>query len=205
MMRRNMRCASVFTHNEHEEMMMFATSEQFTAANKANVETLLSLANTGFAGIERLAALNLNTARTALEDGVATAKTLLAVKDAQELLSLQSLAQPAVEKAVAYARSVYEIATQTQEEISKVVEAQIAELNKAVAAALDKAAKSAPAGSDVAVAAVKSAIAAANSAYDSVSKAAKQVAEMAEANLDAATSATVKAVSAPAKGGKKAA
>jgi phasin family protein len=185
--------------------MMFATPEQFAAANKANVETLLSLANTSFASVERLAALNLNTARTVLEDSVANAKTLMAVKDVQELLSLQSLAQPAVEKAVAYARSVYEIATQTQEEFSKVVEAQLAELNKAVAAALDKAAKSAPAGSDVAVAAVKSAIAAANSAYDSVSKAAKQVAEMAEANLEAATSATVKAVSAPAKGGKKAA
>jgi phasin family protein len=186
-------------------MMMFATTEQFATTGKANVEVLLSLANTAFASAERLAALNLNTARTALEDGVANAKTLLAVKDVQELVNLQSsLAQPAVEKAVAYARSVYEIATQTQEEFSKVMEAQLAELNKAVAAALDKAAKSAPAGSDVAVAAVKSAIAAANSAYDSVSKAAKQVAEIAEANLDAATSATVKAVS-PTKGGKKAA
>lgn len=185
---------------------MFATPDQLAAANKTSVEAVLSLANTAFAGAERLAALNLNTARTLLEDSVANAKTLLAVKDVQELLSLQSaLAQPAVEKAVAYARSVYEIASQSQEEVSKLVEAQVAELNKAVAAALDKAAKSAPAGSDVAVAAVKSAIAAANSAYDSVSKAAKQVAEMAEANLDAATSATVKAVSAPTKGGKKAA
>ena len=185
---------------------MFATPEQFATTSKANAETLLSLANTSFAALERLAALNLNTSRTVLEDGVANAKTVLSVKDVQELVSLQSsLVQPAVEKAVAYARSVYEIVTQTQEEFSKVVEAQIAELNKTVTAALDKAAKSAPAGSDVAVAAVKSAIAAANSAYDSVSKAAKQVAELAEANLEAATSATVKAVSAPAKGGKKAA
>jgi phasin family protein len=188
-------------------MMMFATPDQFTAANKTSVEAVLSLANTAFAGAERLAALNLNTARTLLEDSVANAKTLLSVKDVQELLNLQStLAQPAVEKAVAYARSVYEIASQSQEEVSKLVEAQVAELNKAVAAALDKAAKSAPAGSDVAVAAVKSAIAAANSAYDSVSKAAKQVAEIAEANVAAATSATVKAVSTtPTKGGKKAA
>src|SRR5574337_867331 len=185
-------------------MTMFATPEQFATAHTANVDTALSLANTAFAGAERLAALNLNTARTVLEDSVANAKTLLSVKDVQELLGLQSsLAQPAVEKAVAYVRSVYEIASQTQEEISKVVEAQLAELNKNVAAALDKAAKAAPGSSDVAVAAVKSAIAAANSAYDSVSKAAKQVAEIAEANVAAATSATVKAVSAPAKAGKK--
>ena len=120
----------------------------------------------------------------------------------QELVNLQAaLAQPLVEKAVAYNRSVYEIASQSQEEFSKMFEAQVAELNKNLAAALDKAAKSAPAGSDVAVAAVKSAIAAANSAYDSVSKAAKQVAEIAEANVAAATNATVKAVAAAPKAG----
>ena len=181
-------------------MSAFITPEQFAASNKANVETLLTLANAAFASAERLAALNLNTARSILEDGVANTKALLAVKDVQELVNLQaSLAQPIVEKAVAYARSVYEITSQSQEEVSKVLEGQVAELNKGVATALDKAAKSAPAGSDVAVAAVKSAIAAANSAYDSMSKAAKQVAEIAEANVAAATNATVKAVSTTAK------
>lgn len=175
--------------------MSYTTPEQFAATNKASVETLLTLANTAFASAERLAALNLNTARAILEDSVANAKALLGVKDVQELVGLQAtLAQPAVEKAVAYSRSVYEIATQTQEEIGKVFEGQFAEVNKNVATALDKAAKNAPAGSDVAVAAVKSAIAAANSAYDSMTKAAKQVAEIAEANVAAATSATVKAV-----------
>ncbi|KAA3651773.1 phasin family protein [Denitromonas sp.] len=183
---------------------MFATPEQFAATNKANIETVLTLANAAFASAERLAALNLNTARVFLEDGVANTKALMAVKDAQEFVTLQStLAQPAVEKMVAYARSVYEIATQSQDEVSKLMEGQIAEVNKGVAEALDKAAKSAPAGSDVAVAAVKSAIAAANSAYDSMNKAAKQVAEIAEANVAAATSATVKAVGTAQKAGAK--
>ena len=185
-------------------MSAFVTPEQFAATNKANVETLLTLANAAFASAERLAALNLNTARSILEDGVATTKALLAVKDVQELVNLQaSLTQPIVEKAVAYARSVYEITSQSQEEVSKVLEGQVAELNKGVATALDKAAKSAPAGSDVAVAAVKSAIAAANSAYDSMSKAAKQVAEIAEANVAAATNATVKAVGTSSKAAAK--
>ena len=181
-------------------MSNYVTPEQFVAANKTSIETMLTLANTAFATVERLAALNLNTARSLLEDGVANTKALLAAKDVQELTNLQiSLAQPVVEKAVAYTRSVYEITSQTQEEVSKVFEGQMAEVNKGVATALDKAAKSAPAGSDVAVAAVKSAIAAANSAYDSMSKAAKQVAEIAEANVAAATNATVKAVSTSTK------
>ena len=52
---------------------MFATPEQFTAAGKTNVENLLAVANTAFASAERLTALNLNTARAVLEDGVANA------------------------------------------------------------------------------------------------------------------------------------
>jgi phasin family protein len=178
---------------------MTYSPEQFAAANKANVETALTLANTAFASAERVAALNLNTARTLLEESVSMAKTLMTAKDAQELIGLQgSLAQPSLDKAIAYSRSLYEIATQTQEEFGKIFEAQFAEVNKNVASVLDKAAKNAPAGSDVAVAAVKSAIAAANSAYDTITKAAKQVAEITEANVAAATSATVKAVGATA-------
>ena len=185
---------------------MYNTPEQFAGANKANVETVLTIANTAFASAERIAALNLNTARTILEDSVNNAKSLLAAKDAQELVSMQAaLAQPAFEKAVAYSRSIYEIATQTQEEFSKIFDSQYVEMNKNVTSALDKAVKNAPAGSDVAVAAVKSAIAAANSAYETMNKAAKQVAEMAEANVAAATSATVKAVGATAAKAKKAA
>ena len=184
---------------------MYNTPEQFSSANKASVETLMTVANTAFASAERIAALNLNTARTLLEESVSNAKSLLAIKDVQELMNLQtSLAQPALDKAIAYSRSLYEIATQTQEEFGKIVESQFAEVNKNVATVLDKAAKNAPAGSDVAVAAVKSAIAAANSAYDTMTKAAKQVAEIAEANVAAATSATVKAVSTAPKAKKAA-
>jgi hypothetical protein len=60
----------------------------------------------------------------------------------QELVSLQAaLAQPAFEKAVAYSRSVYEIASQTQDEFSKIFDSQYVEMNKNVSSVLDKAAK----------------------------------------------------------------
>ena len=178
-------------------------SEQISTANKSSIEAALTLANTAFASAEKLATLNLNTARSILEDSVTNTKALLGAKDAQELVTLQAaLAQPTVEKLVSYGRSVYEISAAAQEDLSKILESQLSEINKNLSAALDKAAKSAPAGSDVAVAAVKSAIAAANSAYDSINKAAKQVAEIAEANVSAATSATVKAVGASTSASK---
>lgn len=176
---------------------MYNVPAQFTSASKAGVEAMLTIANTAFSSVERLAALNLNTARAMLEDSVANTKSLLSVKDMQELVSLQTaLAQPSLEKAVAYSRTLYEIATQTQGEMTKVCEAQMAEMKATVASTMDQAIKNAPAGSDIAVAAVKSAIAAANSAYDNMTKAAKQVVEMTEANVAAATTATIHAVGA---------
>jgi len=174
---------------------MSINPEQFAAANKAAVDSLLSVANTALASAERIATLNLETARSVLEDSVSGAKALMGAKDPKEALSIQaSLAQPTVEKAVAYSKSVYEISTETQEELAKMVEAQFGDFQKTVANMLEKAAKSAPAGSDVAVAAVQSAIAAANSAFDNFRKTAKQMGDLAQSNVAAATSATTKAV-----------
>ena len=187
---------------------MYVTPEQIAAAQKANAEVMFNLANAMFSGAERLLALNIETARGAFEDGVANSKALFAVKDPQDLVKLQgTLVQPAVDKAVAYARNAYEIAVQTNDDVAKQIEAQLADANKGVVASLDKLAKNAPAGSDVAVAAVKSALAAANSAYDNLNKVARQATEAAQANVIAMTNATMKAanVAAPAAKGKKAA
>lgn len=179
---------------------MYQVSEQISSTNKAGVETFMTIASATFAGAERLAALNLNAARTFIEDSAANTRALLAVKDVEALVSLQkSLAQPDAEKATDYSRRVYEIATQTQEALTQVVEARVSELNKNLGLALDEAVKTAPGGSDLAVNALRSAISAANSAYDSMSKAAKQATEMAEANLAAATAAVT-----PIKAGKSA-
>lgn len=180
---------------------MYNVSEQLASANKAGAETFMTIANTAFAGAERLAALNLNAARSFVENSAANTRALLAVKDVEAMVAMQkSLSQSDAEKATDYSRRVYEIATQTHEAFSKVVEAQVSELNKNLDLALDKAAKTAPAGSDVAVNALRSAISAANSAYDSMSKAARQATEIAEANLLAATAAVT-----PKKATKKAA
>jgi phasin family protein len=181
-------------HLTSQETNMSINNEQFAAANKATVDSLLSVANTALASAERIAALNLNTARAALEDGLSGVKAVMAAKDPKEALALQtSLAQPAVEKAVAYSRSVYEISTQTQQELAKMVEAQFGDFQKSMAGMLEMASKSAPAGSEGAVAAIQNAIAAANSAFGNMNSVAKQFAEAAQANVAAATQAVTAA------------
>ena len=167
---------------------MYVTPEQIQAANKANVEAFLAMANAQFAALEKLANLQASAVKNAFEDSIANTRALLGAKDVQEFVSLQnSFAQPAVEKAIAYSKSVYEVAAGANAELSKVAERRVTEWNENFASLLDKVSKNAPAGSDVAVAAVKSMLAAANSAYDSMNKVARQATEIAEANVAAAT------------------
>ena len=139
------------------------TAEQFTAAQKANLDTLFGLTNKAFEGLEKLVELNMQVAKTTLAEATETAQATLSVKDAQELLALQaSLLQPAAEKAAAYSRHLYEIMAGANAEVTKAAEASMADSQKKVLALVDTAVKNAPAGSESAVALVKSAVAAAN-------------------------------------------
>jgi phasin family protein len=167
---------------------MYVTPEQIQAAGKANMEALLSVANAQFAAFEKLATINATAVKSAFEDSIANTRALIGAKDVQEAVSMQSaFAQPAIEKAIAYSKSVYEVATEAGGELSKVAERRVAEWNENFVTLLDKVSKNAPAGSDVAVAAVKSMLAAGNAAYDNLNKVAKQATEIAEANVAAAT------------------
>jgi phasin family protein len=185
----------------NQEIFNMLTAEQVVAAQKANVETLFGLTNKAFEGVEKLVELNLQVAKAAIDEAADHTRAALSVKDAQELLALQaSMLQPAAEKAASYSRHLYDIAAATNAEFTKVAEAQFAEAQKNFASTVDAALKNAPAGSENAVALVKSAMAAANNAYESVSKAAKQAADVAEANFTAVTNTAVKATQAATKG-----
>src|SRR3972149_10440074 len=119
---------------------MYVTPEQIQTANKANVEALLSVAATQFAALERLASLNAGAGKGAFEDWLANTRAAASAKDVQEFIKLQSsFAQPALEKAIAYSRSVYEMATQTNAEFSKMAEKRVAEWNENFVSLLDKA------------------------------------------------------------------
>lgn len=167
---------------------MSLNTEQFTAANRATVDSLLSVANTALASAERIAALNLNTVRASLEDTASGVQSVIGAKDPQAALAAQgALAQPAVEKAVAYSRSMAEITAQTQQELARMVEAQFGEFQKNVAGMVELAGKSAPAGSEGAINVMKNAIAAANSAFGNMSTVAKQFSDAAQANIAAAS------------------
>ena len=173
------------------------TVDQILAMQKANVETLFGLTTKAFAGVEKLVELNITASKAAMAEAADTSKAMLSVKDAQELLAMQAgLFQPLAEKTAAYSRHLYDIASSTGAEFGAAVEAQSSEAKQKFMSLVDTATKNAPAGSETAVAMMKSAMAAANNAAESVQKAVKQAADVAETNfhnLSANAASTVKA------------
>lgn len=181
---------------------MTLTAEQILATHKANLETLFGLTSKAFEGVEKLVELNVTASRAALSEAANHTQAVLGVKDAQELLALQaSLFQPLAEKTAAYSRHLYDIASGTSAEFGRAFEAQATDAQRTFTNLVDSAARNAPAGSETAVAVMKSTVAAANNAFESVQKAVKQASDVAEANFNAvaATAANAAKTAAPRK------
>jgi phasin family protein len=182
---RNVRQANSFVSSTILWRIPMLTVEQVMASHKANIETLMGLTSKAFEGVEKIVELNLTASKAAMSESAEYAKAVLSVKDAQELLTLQSgLMQPLAEKTAAYSRHLYDIASGSGAEFGKAVEEQAADAQKKFMGLVDTASKNAPAGSETAVAVMKSAVAAANNALESVQKAVKQATEVAESNFN---------------------
>lgn len=182
------------------------TPDQFLAAQKSYAQAAFTFGATAFSGAEKLAELNLQVAKTSLTEAAETTAALLSVKDAQELIALQTgLLQPTGEKLAAYGRHVADIGLSTSAELGKLAESQFGDVKSKFDGLVENLAKNAPAGTENAVALVKSAVAAANNTFESVQKAAKQAGEIAEANFQAATSTAVKASQTASRSSKRAA
>jgi phasin family protein len=165
---------------------MVQITEQLAALSKSQLDAVLKTAALAAESAEKLADLQLKAGKAAYDDAVKALRQVAGIKDVAELASYTTAtAQPAWDKAAAYAKSTYETVAAAQAEYAALVEEQVAEFNKNVVVTLDAALKSAPAGSESAVAAVKSAVHSANTVYESLVKAAKQVSTIAEANVAA--------------------
>ncbi|GAA5236394.1 phasin family protein [Verticiella sediminum] len=170
---------------------MSAVPPQILANQKASLDTLLAIQTAAFSGFEKLVDLNLRVAKASFDESAQKAQEMMSLEDTQQAFAYaSSLAQPSADKLMAYSKHVYDIVSGVQTEIAKLAETQMAEGQKHFADAVEQFSKMAPAGSESAVALMKSSLATATSAYDSFSKAAKQAAEVTESNINAAANAT---------------
>ena len=184
---------------------MYSATEQFADFNKVNVAQATKLAALAMENAEKLVNLNMNAAKIVLAKGVESATAAASVKDVQDLMALRAkYAETGVEAATAYTRSLYEISSQAQAQFTALAEEVWSTYTKDTAACVEKASKSAPAGSDAAVNAFKSTFAASTAAFDQFQKATKQVVSLADASVRAASANAANAIE-PAGKGRKAA
>jgi len=173
---------------------MYNATEQFAELNKANVAQATKLAALAIENAEKMFKLNLSAAKVALAQSVEGVSAAASIKDVQELLALRAkYAENGVQSALGYSRSLYEVASEAQAQYSQFAEETWAAYTKGIAAWVDKASKSAPAGSDAAVNAFKSTFAASTAAFDQFQKATKQVVNLADASVRAAAANASKA------------
>ena len=166
--------------------MLFAVPEELSAFQKTQLDSILKFTHATTHAAEQWFELNARSAKAAAVEAVKQFRALADARDVPELASLQaSFAQGNTEKAAGFVRATQSWAAETHSELSKLIEAEVAEINKSVAATVDKAAKSAPSGSEFAFSAIKQALATTNQAYDALTKAGKQVVDMTEATVAA--------------------
>ena len=171
------------------------TAEQFTATNKANLQALQGFTTQAFSGLEKLVELNMAASKAVLEESFAHTQAVLGAKDPKEVLALQSgLLKPLADKSAAYAQHVQAILTGSTADFTKAVEAKTAEAQKAFDGVLENLTKNAPAGSETAVAAFKSALTAGQNAIETAQAQAKKAVETAQATFTAAATQAADAV-----------
>ena len=99
--------------------------EQLASLGQANVEKAMRLSNIVLSTAERFASLNMELGKKILDQNVETVKALTEAKDPKKLAEIStSLAQPAVDNSLNAARSLYDAAVLTQNEVQSFVEEQ---------------------------------------------------------------------------------
>ena len=166
---------------------MTTAANPFSAFTAATVDAAARLTRISMDSAERTINVQIEYAKGALTQATLNARAVSQVKDVQGLVSLRArIAENTLENMMGYSRSLYEVGADAQAELSKLAEERMSKFQQAVSESVDQAAKSAPAGGDVAVAAMKSSLAATTAAFDSFSKAAKHLTSFTDAGVRAA-------------------
>jgi phasin family protein len=111
-----------------------------TEIGKTGYDNAVKFATTSLDKIEKLAKLNLKTAKSTLADGVENASALSGVKNIEGLMTLNAkLTEAGMQNALGYTRSVYGIAAEAQSEFSALAEEAMTAYTKSVAAAANAA------------------------------------------------------------------
>jgi len=160
---------------------MAKSTNDFAGMQAEQARAINAAAARSIEGFQKLAELNLETARASMEATAEQIRELLAARDVKTLTELvSSYSKPHPEAFKAYAQAVYSISRETGAELADIVDERVAESQRQLYAAIEELASKAPAGSEGVVAFTRQVMAASTTAYDELTKAARQFAQMAD-------------------------
>lgn len=164
-------------------MNMFFASPQESFKEQTNLAGYCI--NTTLDGIERVAMLNLSTARSAVEMALSSMSGITGAKDLQVTTYLHTHVSPALEKSAEYTRNFIEINSATRHKIAERVGNQIAEQQNEIHHLIERSLDQGPLASQKAVSMVKSAMRATSDTLDGINQAAKCASKMVEQSTSA--------------------
>lgn len=178
--------------------MLNKTNEQFAQTTTKNVDTAHEFIQASLDSIEKLTKLQLNASKKFLDETSEAIKAITQTNNPKDLFEkVNQLASSSVENNISNCRDVYEIMTEVQSKIGKMVETQIQATQKSMVNAVDGLSKfnpSATKSNGVASDSIKNWLNTTNQAMSAMSKVAAQVTEFTNNNIQAATKATENAV-----------
>jgi hypothetical protein len=138
-----------------------------------------------FASAEKVIELNMNAARTSVQENSTLANQVLASQSTNDLqVIFTALPQATSTKAVAYGHHLTTIAADACTEIARSTQSEVAEMTDRICSLIDQASRNLPAGSENMAALTKAVMATANSGYEQVVKTAEQAAHTIEENAE---------------------
>ncbi len=175
--------------------MFNKNTERFTEAAVQNVESTKDLIQTSLESIEKIAKLNLTASRQFVEEASQAVKEIASVSNPTELFErINHLATHTVENGICNCRDLYEVITDVQNKMGKLLEAKIGEAQKNLSDAVDGLSQLGTPRNSTVQDSLRSWTNGMNQALNTLNKMAVQVSEFTNNNIKAATNATVSAV-----------
>jgi phasin family protein len=177
---------------------MFTNPEQFASATKTlfdlQMQTFNALASKAVQGVEQVVALNLSTARSAMEGSLTTGREASQAADPKGALeAVQSRIQPGVSEMSAYGDQLRQIIGDIQKEFQQAADTHLVEAKNTLSALIYDVTQNVKPGQENAVEIIKAAIDNAFKGYEQVTMSTREAMRRVEEQVTRATSQVVQA------------
>lgn len=152
---------------------------------ESQIKLFSAMTACALASTEKVMELNMNAARTSVQENATLANQVLASQSTNDLQAIfAALPQATSTKAVAYGHHLTSITADACTELARSTQSEVAEMTDRICSLIDQASRNLPAGSENVAALTKAVMTTANSGYEQVVKTAEQAAHTIEENAE---------------------